>query len=94
MGLLVGELARVVNLCTFGAWAFIRMPTKMNVNTLTSCKRMIAASIGRLFDGCVVPVHYSLVYDDRAYQYANIGKFALVWCIDGVFFENEGRYVS
>lgn len=80
-----------VDLCAYGALAFIRMPAKMNVSTLTSCKRMIAAPIGRLFDGCVAPVYHSLVYDDCAYQYANIGKFVLVWCIDGMFFEDEGR---
>ena len=91
MGLLVGELVGFVDLCAYGALAFIRMPAKMNVSTLTSCKRMIAVAIVWLFDGCVAPVYHSLVYDDFAYQYANIGKFALVWCIDGMFFENEGE---
>ena len=67
---------------------------RTNVNTLTSCKRMIAVAIVWLFDGCVAPVYHSLVYDGCAYQCANIGKFALVWCIDGMFFENEGRKVG
>ena len=92
--MLVGELVWFVDLCAYGALAFIRMPTKMSVNTLTSCKRTITAPIGRLFDGCVAPVHHSLVYGSCAYQCANIGKFALVWCIDGVFFENKGRKVG
>lgn len=94
MGLLVGELAGFVDLYAYGAWAFIRMPTKMSVSTLTSCKRTITAPIGRLFVGCVAPVYHSLVYDDRAYRYANIGKFVRVWCIDGMFFEREGRKVG
>ena len=63
----------------------------MSVSTLTSCKRTITAPIGRLFVGCVASVYHSLVYDDRAFRYANIGKFARVWCIDGMFFEGEGE---
>jgi hypothetical protein len=91
LGLLVGELAGFVDLCAYGALVFIRMPMKMSVSTLTSCKRTITAPIGRLLVGCVAPVYHSLVYDDFVYRYANIGKFARVWCIDGMFFEAEGE---